>query len=360
MFRSQTAKLEARQRETLRFVPPNALRHVYRRLKRAGFEKAFVEAAILPEWWEESCAETPFNRALAELTIAQQLGVSLESLRNPDVPLSFPNTPSVQLKTATYGTEVEQVEPAIRVAQKLAAVIVEAATDSLGSVSPPLPADKVREAILQQDTGPVTLDNLLQFCWNSGVVVAHLRRLPHARGFRKLDGVVFYIGQRPCIMLAEKNETPARLAFHLAHELGHVYLGHVVPDGEALADDNIERNSRHDEVEYAADQFALKVLTGQQRPYLRRIDGLTAAKLAGKVLEFGQRKGVDPAVLALVYGKCADRWPVATNAIKELGAAHGGHAIVANWLERYVDPDVLGDSDRRFLQSLALPLEHAR
>jgi hypothetical protein len=220
-------------------------------------------------------------------------------------------------------------------------------------------AAEVRTTILGRNAGPVTLESLLEFCWSRGIIVAHVRRLPHVAGFRKLDGVVFYIDDRPCIILAESNDAPARIAFHLAHELGHIYLGHVAPDGVGIADDNIERNAQSDEVEYAADQFALEALTGDKAPVLRQIYGLTSQKLAERVTHIGQQLAIDPAVLALVYGKCADRWPVASNAIKVLQADCGAHDLVASWLGRYVVPERLVDSDRRFLQSLALPLEHA-
>lgn len=326
---------------------------LYRRLKVIGFGRSFIRSIILPDWWEDDCADVPFNRGLAELTISRQLGISLASLRNSTEALTLPAISDVRLKTATIGTKVSQVQPAILVARRFASQVVRACGE-LPKFTGTITAEATRRQLLSYGRGFVDLSLLLRFCWEQGIVVAHLQHLPVGDKFRKFDGLVMFVGERPCILLAEKNDARAKLAFHLAHELGHLLLGHLGPGDAVLCDDNIERII-NDKEETEADRFALEILTGRPDPHLEQVFGMTAPKLAKAATRFGAGHNIDPAVVAMIYGKCADRWPVAMAALKHLGVDTGARSMIQGQLATHIDLERITDSDRRFVEALALP-----
>ncbi len=326
---------------------------LYHRLKAIGFGRAFVQTAILPDWWEDDCADVPFNRGLAELNISRQLGISLASLRNPTEVLTLPAIPKVCLKTATIGTTDLQVQPAILVARRFALQLVRACGE-LPQFAGTMTAQATRNQLLTYGTGAVDLSLLLRFCWERGIVVAHLEHLPAGDKFRKFDGLVLFIGDRPCILLAEKNDAPAKLAFYLAHEIGHLLLGHLGPGDTVYCDDNIERNII-DEEETQADRFALELLTGRPDPHLDQVYGMTAPKLARAATRYGIRHQIDPAIVAMIYGKCAERMGAAVAALKHLGVDTGARSLIQGQLSGQIDLDRLTESDRRFVEALALP-----
>lgn len=73
----------------------------------------------------------------------------------------------------------------------------------------------------------------------------------------RTDGLTFYAGATPVILY---NESCAeeRIRFTIAHELGHIILGHVVPGGITTA--NREPSSGDNPQETAANQFAARLL----------------------------------------------------------------------------------------------------
>src|SRR3546814_3287801 len=98
--------------------------------------------------------------------------------------------------------------------------------------------------------------------WGLGIPVVHLRVYPLAAKRRSAMSV--RVGNRFAILMARDATYPAPLAFHLAHELGHIFLHHLV-DGHAIVDlESIEELADgNDPEEHAADAFALELLTGR-------------------------------------------------------------------------------------------------
>ena len=71
------------------------------------------------------------------------------------------------------------------------------------------------------------------------------------------DGMTFYAGKTPFILFEER-VPPARARFTIAHELGHIILGHVRP-GEVTTV-NREPDPGDAPEERAANQFAARLL----------------------------------------------------------------------------------------------------
>ena len=74
---------------------------------------------------------------------------------------------------------------------------------------------------------------------------------------RRADGVTFYVRETPVILFDETRPQP-RARFTVAHELGHIILGHVHPGGVTTA--NREPHPKDAPEETAANQFAARLL----------------------------------------------------------------------------------------------------
>ncbi|MFX9185041.1 ImmA/IrrE family metallo-endopeptidase, partial [Acinetobacter baumannii] len=85
----------------------------------------------------------------------------------------------------------------------------------------------------------------------------HLTRLP--KPGKKITGLATFIADRPIIVLCSGRDSPAWLAFHLAHELGHLMCGHVKVGGAPLVDVDLSDtdDGRH---EREADRYAFQLL----------------------------------------------------------------------------------------------------
>lgn len=74
---------------------------------------------------------------------------------------------------------------------------------------------------------------------------------------RRTDGMTFYAGNTPVILFDEK-KPPQRAKFTVAHEVGHIILGHVKPGSFTAA--NREPQPGDAPEEQAANQFAARLL----------------------------------------------------------------------------------------------------
>src|SRR3712207_1903924 len=227
-----------------------AMRDLYSRLAAAGYDPSFVRAHVLPDWWEDSLAENPANRAMGELAIARMLGFDVPTLHDRTAPLPTPGIGGAKLKHSKDAAAT-QLAPAIRLAERavnwllpeLREVPSFAGTDS---------AQAVREGCL---AGPNVVDlvALVEFPWTAGVPSCHLSSLP--KRTKKLDGLAMVCGATPAVVLASRRDSPPWLAFHLAHELAHVFLGHVRAGQPPLIDGDLS-SVNGDEEEREADEFA--------------------------------------------------------------------------------------------------------
>jgi hypothetical protein len=127
-------------------------------------------------------------------------------------------------------------------------------------------------------------------------------------------------GQQSAILLGKDSNYPAPVAFHLAHELGHIALGHT-ETGRVLVD--FERDGLHrpgdDEEELQSDAYALELLTGEPRPQvLPSQDSYSAKELARVALGSASTLQIEPGTLALCFGYSTDDWATANAALRQI------------------------------------------
>lgn len=297
---------------------------LYKRLATHGFDQGFVRQFVLPDWWDDSLASIPTNRAIAEGAISRMLRFSLAELADPDQSLSFPDLARLKLKKARKDTEVRDLRSTILLAEQTATALVRSL--DLRRFPGTMSSRQAREAILQRRQF-VDLDSLLDFAWECGIAVVHLSQMP--KRLKKFSGLAMFAGNAPVIVLGAKTDSAPWLAFHLAHELGHILLGHVAVGSPVLADVDIGQVDT-DEDEVAADRFGCELLTGIPEPTARAEYGMTAAKLASAVRSEAKRLRADPGVIALMYGFHAERMAVSQGALKLMGLDRGAHKTISD------------------------------
>lgn len=74
---------------------------------------------------------------------------------------------------------------------------------------------------------------------------------------KETDGMTFYSGEQP-IILFDQSKKAGRIRFTVAHELGHLVLGHVAPGQMTVI--NREPTKTDSPLETAANQFAARLL----------------------------------------------------------------------------------------------------
>ena len=318
-----------------------AMRDLYDRLATVGYDPGFIRNHVLPTWWEDSLAANPINRAMAELTIARMLGFDVPTLHDHTAALPPSTVGAAKLKHSK-GVTADRLAPAIRLAERTASWIL----PQLREVTPftgARAARAIREDIA--NSRPVVeLTGLVRAAWDAGVPVMHLAYLP--KRTKSFDGLALVCRETPVIVLASRRDSPAWLAFHLAHELGHVFRGHVWAGQPPLVDDDLSADNG-DQQEREANEFACEILTGEPRPAIAASPRVGALSLAVEGRRQSVHDQIDPGVRALFFARATGRWATAERALKHLGITSGAQRIIGNELRRHL-PDELPETTAQF------------
>jgi hypothetical protein len=190
--------------------------------------------------------------------------------------------------------------------------------------APPAAADltgfaaaELRMQLLAPGRPYVALQDLVAASWGIGIPVVHLRVFPWRR--KRMAAMTVRVGERSFILLSKDADYPAWIAFYLAHELGHIALGHVDAD-HALVDLDVGDSVSHDDdEENAADGWGLELLTGRSQPVVLSKHGHRSARELARIsLTSGPELRIEPGTLALCFGYSTGHWATANGALKEI------------------------------------------
>ncbi len=197
------------------------------------------------------------------------------------------------------------------------------------------------------------LRNLLMRCWAGGVPVIYLAEF--GPGIAKMDGMVVQTDSRPVIVLSKGSQLWAWQLFILAHEIGHIALGHVAPD-EVLVDEELGAASYAladgDADEQAADRFAIELLNGRaEATYATSEPRVNGPELAAAAHAFGKSHQVDPGHIALNYAHGNNKWEVGQAAAKILqGTNPPASAVINEAMWGSIDAEALPEDTVEFLR----------
>jgi hypothetical protein len=180
-----------------------------------------------------------------------------------------------------------------------------------------LEALRVREQLLAAAKF-VTLPDILSLCWAIGIPVVHLKVLPLPA--KRMCAMATRVRDRYAILLARESKFPAQLAYYVAHELGHIALGHLSTNPAVVdADDPLRADDKSDPEEVAADRYALELLTGEPEPrVITEAKQFVAAALAKAAVESSEELQIEPGTLALCFGHSTGRWDKTVAALKRI------------------------------------------
>jgi hypothetical protein len=319
----------------------------YAHLKKQGFEKSYVRDAMLPDWWDDALFENPSNRLTAQMSVAKYLGVRLQDIINENAVKL--HTGNVRLKRGRAETpsEVLGAVTAALHAARMTASLMRKCLPFTGMRN----ALEVRNQLLSHPESPgPNLNNLLDYCWQHGIGVVHVTRMPKVPGAKKIEGLATFVGDRPVIVLCSGRSSPAWLAFHLAHELGHIMREHVKAGDQPLIDIKLE-NVIDDADETEANQYAFQVLTGSPDPkFSGKIS--SSSVLVAAARKYGELNHVDPGTVALIYGYSQKCIPMAQAALKKLEVNSSGAAqLIATAFREHAVLENVPESIQRSLST---------
>jgi hypothetical protein len=193
---------------------------IRQRLKQVGLSDAAVDAAW-PEWWSDSADPSASARLDLRFSLARKLGLDARSLVDEEGVPRFVWRDEARFKNLSGETDSERAAIA-SFGRAFGAILAGALRGSRHAL--PRDASSIRQSVLHSRPF-VSLLDLLVLCWTSGVPVVHLRIFPLTR--KRMAAMSVQVGERTAILLAKDSSYPAQIAFYLAHEIGHIALGHL-------------------------------------------------------------------------------------------------------------------------------------
>jgi len=209
-------------------------------------------------------------------------------------------------------------------------------------------ASQIRQLILRTGAPWVNLASLVEYCWSVGLPVVHVSAFPPKA--KKMDGLAYMRSGCYAIALCKSSHHSAWLLFILAHELGHIVLGHVGSDG-VLVDEQVDRNST-DEEEKAANAFALELLTGNSECQAFPVGtGVSARELARTASQTGIHEQIDPGhiVLNCAYQMGSNFFAVTNAALKLLEPQADAVGLVRSRMLAHLDETMLSEDTYEFI-----------
>lgn len=311
--------------------------HLLRNLSRAGFDKAFVRSAILPDWWQASCETDESLLSEIEVRIARFLGAPVSAMS--DAALAVPNYPGAQLRHVR-GADRERLSPAIHAALRIASAVVR--NQNATEISIP-PADALAwRRKLTGPTGAISLEAMVADLWKRGIPVVPCENLP-TPGFQ---GLACISEGRPVVLLGQQYDEPGRVAFLIAHEVGHVASGECSAESPVV--DQLDEVADDTDSEQRADAYATRMLVGNDA--IPPVDTSDWRDLANRAVELERTRGIDAGAVIFAWARRTGDYGTATTAIRGLYRSRGARRLLRDHFDRNVNIDAAGETDAALLR----------
>lgn len=318
-----------------------------RLIRRTGLSESAIDAAW-PDWWSEAAEASPAARAELRFSLARKLGLDARSLLGQDEPRFIWND-STRFKGFSGDPDAEK--PVIASFGTALARMLLQATPPVDIGAVPTAAE-LRQMMLGARSY-IGFVELMMTAWGLGIPVIHLRVYPLAA--KRMSAMSVRVGDRFAILMARDATYPAPIAFHLAHELGHIFLQHLA-DGHSIVDlDTVDELANGDDPEeQAADAFALELLTGRPALTFEIVgEGRGARQLAVEAQRVGAQERIEPGTVALAFGYATKRWDTATAALGHIYAQpYDAWRAVNQVAMRHLHLDALPDESESFVRAV--------
>lgn len=320
---------------------------LYSKLVDFGIPKKYVKEKGLPSWWNNELDNKPVAVLECSGYIADRFGLDLKSLIS-EKDIKFRSIAETKFKQRGNNPKSE-------IAHGLAHRFAEMIADGCEIDFTPLPNNNVgeiRQEILEIHQ-TINLTSLIDYCWRKGIAIAYFNTFP--KNQTKFDGMIQWHNKRPVIVISVNYKESARLAFVLAHELGHLVLKHITQD--CLFDDKIEYNTDGRE-EKEANQFAVELLLGDLDNCLENKKFKNAKKLIEETEAITvKRKDLDKSSVILNYGWHNKKYfPLAIKALNELKTTSNDNISAPEYINKCLadklDWDRFDDDNYEYLEQV--------
>jgi hypothetical protein len=302
---------------------------IFQSLEHAGYPRS-LQRTLLPEWVTDD--------VLADDTVAPEIATILAKRLGLRAGLLFGSNPTVESlrrRDTKYKRSIPNKSKNLTAAASIAVGVAETVAAVCRVDFRPIAGDALglREEVFKTIGGNwLGLRNLLMACWAHGVPVVYLAELGY--GIPKMDGMVVHTTSRPVIIISKTSPLWAWQLFVLAHEVGHVALGHLSPD-EILVDEELGTDSYAledpDVDERAADTFAIELLNGRRdATYTTSEPRINSTELAEAAFQHGKTHQIDPGHIALNFAHSSGNWGVGIAAANILQGSNPSAATVIN------------------------------
>ena len=341
------SRRKAAPRVTVSAAPESPWKSLVTSLSVLGLKRGYLADVILPSWWTGAVAGDRNGFLETVALVHRRTGLPLEGLLAGNPQWKAPGH-NVKFKK-TVGLKNEDVQACHQIAWQAAEAVAAAVP---GRWTETLPAvNEIHATLKARGKGRwVELEDVVAWCWEQGIPVIHVARFPS--GCCKPDGMAVRTrGGRPVIILCKNSHRPAWQIFTLAHELGHIALGHV-PEGGAVVDTKLETDTEEKE-ESEANRYAVSLLTGQPDFGMSTSGKMYPQGLAEQARDFGQRNRISPGVVALNGGFTTKHWPTANGAVKILEEQENALEIIHRAGTAGLDWDEISPDAAEWLNRMA-------
>jgi Zn-dependent peptidase ImmA (M78 family) len=338
-----------------KLAPVNPMRHLYGRLKNSGYDPGYIRQFVLPDWWDDEAALQPDGYMTALISIARGLKIDighLESNIEPLVPVS-----ANRLFFRRQGDTDADLSIAASIAEASVKVALYGTLEQ--DLALPNTPEEVRQEILRSGAQSIDVPALLNYCWGHGIPVLHVAKFPVK--VHKMVGFAVCQDGRSAIVLSSSRKKRAWQLFTLAHELGHIVLGHL-KDGISILDQEEQLTGNEDPKEAEANDFAMRLVFGV--PSLDITVSGRAIKpwdVSDFAREYALAKRVNVGVLTLQYGRYIqgkvgtsdaekqEAWKISQTALKSVEPTDDGVSIIQAEMMRRIDWEEISDDSKHFL-----------
>jgi IrrE N-terminal-like domain len=317
---------------------------LYDRLSQLGLNLDYVRNNGLPSWWNDSLNDKPLAVLEGAGYIADNLNLDLKSLLAVEEEIKFNPSPSTKFKRRSSQNN-EQPHVGQALCSRLAELIAHGTEVNFTSL--PTDVREIRTEILTDHT-TVNLISLLDYCWSKGIVVGYFNRFPEK--VQKFAGLIQLQFSCPVIILSSTHKYSAEFAFDLAHELGHLALGHL-EQKTVLIDEKIESDSNGDYEENEANHFATQLLLGDCDNCLGDKQFYSHKHFIKHVnIKSEENPTVEIDSIILNNAWHNNNWGFAHKALEKLGFAVDGQQIINKYLADKLDWDKFNDESYEYLE----------
>jgi hypothetical protein len=331
----------------------NRMADLYSRLSKIGFPPTYVREVALPDWWCDEFEQSDGAAIDAASYAARRLNLDLDSLLEPESSPSFNLTGNPKFKTVK-GSDCTKFTIATALCNRIAELVADACINDYQPLTN-LSIQEIRN-ILLANNGIVSLESVLNFCWQRGIPVLHYNNFP--KKTKKFHGMVTYMGDRPIIVISLQDLSPTRLLFILVHEIGHIYKEHISAEIGSMIDEKVDLNSV-DREEIEANEVAGELLFGRANMIYHLSNQYKGERLADCAKKIAARDRIAPGLIAWNYGWEKDKkehWGITRNAVSILEPEANAPLQINKYLQDRLDWDKLSDDNQDHLK-LSLKLE---